>query len=734
MTSKFLHLAGVALVALATPAAAQTTGQGAERKDDARTLASGSEEEIVVTGQYTLPDRIDTATGLGLTVRETPQSVSIITEQRILDQNLRSVADVIQNGVGVAVNEIDDVRNSFYARGFEIQNYQVDGVPLAWTLAGGAGETIADVSIYQRIEIVRGATGLLTGAGDPSASVNLVRKHADRRDWTGYVNASYGSWDTWQVSGDVGGAVTSDGRLRVRAVGRYEQGDSYIDYYSNKKLVLYGVIDADVTDDTLLRIGFSHQQGRPDAPAWGALPSFYTDGSFAVWPRSKTASADWAFWNTTNQNFFASLNHDFGNGWTAVVNYNRLRNAQHSRLLYIYGTVDPATGLGLASNPYSDKGESIQNSLDAQVKGRFSLFGRSHDVVLGALRSVMDRDNVTYAAENLIPDPANPGQFMFPPAGNFLDWTGTSYPYPGFSTMGTLAVQERTRQTGYYGALRLNVSDRLKLIGGGRLASWKLSGFNFGPPRRYGDDDVFIPYVGALYDLTRNHRVYASFTKIFQPQNALDRNLSYLPPVDGKAYEIGLKSAFFDDALQTSVALFRIEQDNLAQPDGIVEVPGGLPTEVYRAADGVTSKGFEVEVTGQPLRGWNVNLGYSQFKAEDADGNPANTDQPRRLLKLFTTYALPGALHRLTVGGGVNYRSGAYSTGNNPVTGAPFRFRQDGYTLVSLMARYDVTEDLQLQANVENLLDKTYYSQIGFYSQYRYGAPRNVTVSANYRF
>ncbi|WP_163312188.1 TonB-dependent receptor, partial [Enterobacter cloacae] len=70
----------------------------------------------------------------------------------------------------------------------------------------------------------------------------------------------------------------------------------------------------------------------------------------------------------------------------------------------------------------------------------------------------------------------------------------------------------------------------------------------------------------------------------------------------------------------------------------------------------------------------------------------------------------------------------------NPVTAAPFDFQQDGYALVNLMARFAVTERLQLQANVENLLDKTYYSQVGFFSQYRYGAPRNFTVSANYRF
>ena len=208
---KIALFAGCAGAVITVPAAAQ----------DANT---GNGDPIVVTGRYTLPDKIDTATGLGLSIQETPQSVSIMTAQRIVDQNLITIKDVIQNAVGVSVNEFDDVRNNFYARGFQIRNTQVDGVPAAWTLAGGNGETSIDVSIYERVEIVRGATGLLSGAGDPSASVNLVRKHADATDLTGYVNASIGSWDTWRLSADIGGALTSDGRVRARVVGRYEVG------------------------------------------------------------------------------------------------------------------------------------------------------------------------------------------------------------------------------------------------------------------------------------------------------------------------------------------------------------------------------------------------------------------------------------------------------------------------------------------------------------------------------
>ena len=711
---------------LAMPAAAQTP-------DD----ANAPEDQIIVTGSYTLPDRIDTATGLGLTIRETPQSVSIMTAQRILDQNLISVKDVIVNSVGVSANEVDDVRNSFFARGFEIRNTQVDGVPAAWTLAGGNGETSVDVSIYERVEIVRGATGLLSGAGDPSASVNLVRKHADATELTGYASASIGSWNTWRLSADIGGALTADGRVRARVVGRYEEGESYIDIQDKKKWVLYGVVEADVTDSTLVRAGISHQDSKPKGATWGALPTFYTDGTTTNLPRSQSTAADWTYWNTTNQNIFATVRQEIGDRWSLTANYNRLRTTGDTQLLYLYGNVNRATGTIESSNPYKSKGTSIQNSYDAQLKGEVSLLGRDHEVVLGALHSVLKRHTDNLVAPYTQYNPSFPG-----PVGVPNEWAtnvpvvgqiGVPFPEPVWGKTPVRNEAERVEQTGYYGALRLNVADPFKVILGGRLASWNQKGFAWSGPSDYGDDNVFIPYVGALYDVTSNHRVYASYTKIFQPQNLFDQNLRLLDPLDGNAYEIGLKSSFFGDALQTSVAIFHIKQDNVGQIGAVVIGPNG-PQQTYVAAEGVTSNGFEIEVTGQPLPGWNVNASYSQFKAEDGDDVPANTDQPRKLLKIFTTYELPGALSGLTVGGGVNYRSRAYSSGSNPVTAAPFRFQQDGYTLVNLMARYAVTEQLQLQANLENLFDKTYYSQMGFFSQYRYGAPRNFTISANYRF
>ncbi|WP_395646365.1 TonB-dependent siderophore receptor [Terricaulis sp.] len=709
-------LAGGAIACLSAPAFAQTAESGA--------AAETESDEIVVVGRYTVDERIDTATGLGLTPRETPQSVTVVTQQRMTDQNLDTIADVVSNTAGVSLTEVDDVRNIFNARGFEITNYQIDGVPLSWSLAGDAAETLADVSMFERVEFVRGATGLLTGAGDPSASINLVRKHADSRDLEGYFAAAFGSWENRQIEADVAGALAFDGAVRGRLVVKYEEGESYIDLFESDKLVLYGVIEADLSEATTLRLGASQQTINPTAPLWGALPTFNGDGSFTHLPRSTSTSARWAYWDTQNTNYFADVTHDFANGWRLALSYNRLVNSADVELLYLYGTINAATGVGLSTWPYKSDGESVQDSLDVQLRGTYAFFGRTHEFTAGGLYSVQDADTFAFAAS---------GPFAFLPATSLYTWDG-DFPRPDFAPTGSHDQEIETTQSGFYAATRLNISDAFKIIAGGRLSSWERSGVEYGVTQNYTAEDVFIPYVGALYDLTPNHRLYASYTEIFQPQNLRDESGATLEPILGEAYEIGLKSSFFDDALQTSIAIFSIQQDGLGQPTGGI-VPGSAPPEAaYRAADGATSEGFEIEVLGRLSENWNLSLGYSQFEIEDAAGSDVNTDQPRQSITLFTTYRFEGALDALTLGGGLTWRSDAYAPATNPVTLAPTRIEQDAYTLVNLMARYDVTENVSLQANVENAFDETYYSQIAFFSQYRYGAPRNYTVSLRYRF
>ena len=248
-----------------------------------------------------------------------------------------------------------------------------------------------------------------------------------------------------------------------------------------------------------------------------------------------------------------------------------------------------------------------------------------------------------------------------------------------------------------------------------------------------GNSGEFVPYLGALLDLGEQHRLYASYTEIFKPQNAYDASGDILDPVSGKNLELGLKSRFLDDMLHTSIAIFSIDQDNVAQADEANARPGDNFFPSF-GAQGTTSKGFEVELVGRPTDAWNLSIGYSQFKAEDVNDVEVNTDHPRKQFKLFSTYEFSGDLAGLMVGGGINWQDDSYSISPNPVTGDNQRLSQGSYSLVSLMARYDLSEALQVQLNLDNLLDETYYSQIGFFSQYRYGAPRNVKLGLTYRF
>ncbi|AYV14488.1 TonB-dependent siderophore receptor [Shewanella algae] len=687
-------------------------------------------EKITVKGKYTISRNIDTATGLGLSLQETPQSVSVMTAEQIQDQGLNTVVDVVNNTVGLSSTKTDNVRRGFMARGFSVKNYQVDGVPLTWSLGADSGEAVSDVSIYERVEVVRGATGLMTGAGDPSASINLVRKHADSAELKGYVDVAAGSWDKKQITADVSNGLNEAGTIRGRLVAKYEKSESFQNLYEDNKTILYGVIDSDITDNTLLRVGGSYNHSDPKGAMWGALPAVFSDGTATNWDVSDTTGADWTGWETTNTNYFANLNHYFSNGWELVVNYNRMEYDKTTKLIYMSGLLDKDTGTGLVGQRYHSYGESNSNNFDVQLKGDYELFGQQHEFVTGALYSKQKAFADTYE-----PIRDNMNGYDAKVVDNFYDWQNSLFDEPEWSTTAndrqTKGQELDTEQKGFYAATRLSINDDFKLIAGGRVSSWNQEGVSYGTATNYGDDGVFVPYVGALYDLTQGQRLYGSYTEIFNPQNKLDANGELLNPLEGKAYELGLKSSYFDDRLHTTAAVFFIEQDNLATID-----PNFTPTAdqktAYYGAQGTESKGFEFEVVGEPVDGWNISAGYSQFQAEDAKGNKVATTSPRKQFKLFTTYQFVDALPELTVGGGVNWQSKSYAESSSTL------IEQDSYALVNLMARYQLAENMSLQANVENLFDEKYYAYMSAstlaYSVYHYGDPRNFTVSFNYRF
>lgn len=667
------------------------------------------------TGSYTTKS-MNTATRINLSIRETPQSVVVVTQQQIEDQKLETITDAIKNITGVSATTLDSERQGYSARGFIIDNYQIDGIPTTWSAGWGAGETSQDLVMYDRVEVIRGANGLISGAGNPSAAINMVRKHATSHEFKGSIEGEVGRWDKYSTTVDMQSPVNEDKTIRARVVGKTQESNSYIDFYENKRHLFYGVVDVDVTDDTLFSMGMSYQENDPTASMWGGLPSWYSDGSKTNLSRSSTTAPKWSAWDSEMQTYFSSIEHYFANNIKLYGAYSHSKNTADAKLFYMYGQLDKTTGLGLSGSAGWYDVNREQDNVDIYTSIPFEFGGREHEFIAGVMYNEQTLEAYSRYAANTLD-----------PIGDFYAWDG-SYAEPLWGES-SLSTKEKTKQLGGYVASRFSLTEQLKLIAGTRISNWETDVYSYGTAYSYDHKNVLTPYAGVVYDLDANHAVYASYTEIFQPQNYRDRTGGYLDPIEGKNYETGIKGEYFDGKLNATVSVFRIEQDNVAQIDGANLVPGSSD-QAYYGADGTVSKGYEIDLNGEITEGWRVSLGWSQFEAKDANEVKVNTIYPRKSAKIYSTYTFG----KFTLGGGANWQSETYSATTNPLTGNPDKISQNAYTLVNLMGRYKVSKDLSLQVNINNLFNKEYYANVGFYDQVFYGEPLNVVASVKYTF
>ncbi|MGB0954586.1 MAG: TonB-dependent siderophore receptor [Panacagrimonas sp.] len=654
--------------------------------------------------------------------RDTPQSVTVVTRQRMDDQQLQSLRDVLDNTTGVYSYAYDTERVVFTARGFFIDSLMYDGVPAAENFGTSSTDETLDMALYERVEIVRGATGLLTGAGSPSASVNLVRKHADSKELSAEAELQTGSWNDQRAVLDVSAPLTASGNIRGRFVGAYQHKESFQDFYENEKQVLYGIVDADLGPDTQISLGVDYQEVQPQSNTWGSFPLFLADGSLANWRRSITTSTDWAFWNKRTQTAFAEARHSFADTWFVQATATHRTRDDNLALFYVFGYPDPDDGTGLVPFAFRDIGEIKQDSLDIYASGPFSLLGRQHELVAGFNAARKEVIGTVFPEETLAE------------VGNFFEWDG-SYPMPVFGE-GVLEADVDQRQTAFYVASRLQLADPLKLVAGARHTRWKTDFFYVYDGTFEHDHSDTTPYTGLIYDFSDNFSAFVSYTRIFNPQNAQQADGNYLDPIEGNSIETGIKGEHFEGRLNTALTLFDTRQDNIAEP--AIDPESGQPilladgvTQASVAVDGTRTRGFELEVAGSVLPGWNASLGWSRYLLEDGEGDSVKPYIPRTLVRTFTTWDPQGRLAKLTLGAGANWQSGCNLDVGAP--DGPVNLSQGSVALLSLMARYQFTPAMSVQVNGNNLLDKTYYV-FDEYGNLYYGTPSSVSASLSYRF
>lgn len=563
------------------------------------------------------------------------------------------------------------------------------------------------MAIYDRIEVLKGSTGLLTGTGTPGASFNLIRKKPTA-EFQGHVSAGLGSWDNYRTELDVGGPLNDAGNVRGRAVAAYQDQHSFRDHYEKQTSVYYGVLEFDLTPDTLLTFGADYQDNKPEGSSWGGNPIYDSNGDFNKRSRSFNNGAQWSSWEQYTRTVFATLEHNFDNGWLAKLHLNHQISGYDAPLgAAAAGNPNPATGTGTRMWLARYDGETQGNAADFYVTGPFELFGREHELVVGGSVSRKHWESDSYNAPTVsttIPD--------------YYDWNGDiAEPDWNYSR----SFDELTRERGAYATGRFSLTDDLKLILGARTSDYH--------GETVTKTGVATPYMGLVYDLNQYFSLYGSYTSIFSPQTLKDEQGKALDPLEGDSYETGIKGEFFEGRLTSNLAWFEIQQDNYAVATGN-RAPDG--TNAYRAAQGVVVRGYELELAGELAPGWHLQGGYSHRTAR-RDGVDVNTIAPESQFSIFSSYTLPGRYNQFTLGGGARWQDKTWATLNRPTVGSD-EFTQESFWLVDLMARYQVTESLSTTLNINNVLDKKYLTIMDFYSVYSWGEPRNVTASVRWDF
>ncbi|RON17499.1 TonB-dependent receptor [Pseudomonas frederiksbergensis] len=666
-------------------------------------------------------------------LKETPQSVTVITRKMLDDQNLNTIEQVMEKTPGITVYDSPMGGKYFYSRGFRMTGqYQYDGVPLDIGSSYVQADAFSsDMAIYDRVEVLRGAAGMMKGAGGTAGGVNFVRKRGQDTPHT-QLSLSAGTWDNYRGQVDTGGPLNDAGTIRGRAVVTQQTRQYFYDVGERRDQIYYGALDFDLSDYTTLGLGMAYED--IDAtPCWGGLPR-YADGSDLKLSRSTCLNTAWNNQRSKRATYFGDLKHEFNDNWALKVAGVYSKNTQDMEYAFPSGSVP----VGATSSSTLMIGsifdyDQVDYGLDAYVDGKFNAFGQEHELIVGANASRSHKDD--FFAVALLPQTQN----VLNP-NHHLPQPDESFYLPNATRGGP--VDMRIKQYGAYSMARLKLADPLTFVLGSRVSWYKSETDSVSFWRGEGtpisseakETGQVTPFAALLFDINDNLTVYTSYADIFTPQgNYKTITGSTLKPLIGQSYELGIKGEWFDGRLNSSFNLFRTIQKDEAQDD-----PACPDSTCSLNSGKVRAQGFEAEVSGEVIDRLQLLAGYTYTQTkvlEDADvsqdGVSYNSYVPRHLLRVWGDYALSGPLERVTVGAGVNAQSGNYRvspTSNNNVT-------QAGFAVWNGRIGYRIDDTWSVALNGNNLFDKRYYATVGTegFGNF-YGEPRNFVMSVKADF
>lgn len=651
---------------------------------------------------------MQTTTGLILSPKETPQSVSVVTKAALESRGISDMHEALQTTTGVNVIP-DSGQWRYQSRGFYMDKIEEDGI--ASTVKGSAtnpfrdAQSMTDLAVYDHIEVVRGATGLTQAGGEPGGTINAVRKRP-LDEFVAQGNLQFSSHAKARATADVTGAL--GGGWRGRLVTALENDPTFKNLpKDNKKAVIYGVVDKDIGENNTLTLGALYQQ-QDTTPDISGVP-MGVDGAESGLGRKAYLGFDWNRAHAKKLNLFADLDTFFGEDWRLQQKISYTKNQYDTQFGFLANFDRSYTGLARGdtlnvNNLQNYDSDGYQIAYHANLTGKYRLFGRDHDLFTTYDYSRESNDTKWRRVSNS--DPFDPYSFA-----------GSEIAEPNWDENNFSRIFYHTRiySSGFGLGTRFNAADNWRILAGARYSYWKSAGRTYyeiygGAP----DGEItlssykrhrVVPYLGVTYDLNPNQSLYASYTSIFKPQSRKDKDGNRLEPVVGNNYEIGHKSEWFGGKLNTAIALFQIDQKNRGVwVDDATHSNGGY----YQPIGEVQSRGVDLEIAGALTDDWQIFAGYtynkSKYKRTEnssyTEGMNFSKHTPERMLRVYSRYRLPFDNQKWTIGAGVRAQSKTNSLRN---------VKQGGYAVWDANVDYQFNDRLSFGLIGKNLTDKLYY-------------------------
>ena len=669
---------------------------------------------------YTIPSSIS-ATGLDLSLRETPQSISVTTQKRMEEQQLNSVSEAIAHTPGIYFQKYGNSADGYHyyvSRGYAINNLNIDGLDASGDGSGyGLSLHNTDSAIYESLSVVRGSTGLRNGLGDPGGNIQMQRKRPSAETQIS-LEAGAGSWGHYRTVLDANGALNDNGSLRGRTVAVYDRGGLWQHRARQDGKTLYGILEYDITPQTMATVGLQMSDIHSKHSATGSFATYYGDEDNGYHlttfkPRDNNAAA-WSYGKRRKNEIFTRLEHHFNDDWTLSAAYS-YRFGKSNNLYGMGGTYDIKADGSAQLVTIKEQFHPKEHSFDLHLDGKYPLFNREHEFQIGVNHNDY-RDGTNAKYDTRADDPID-NLYSYIRDGKI---ERPENDHLGYGT-------NKKQTSSLYGATRIHINDDWAVLAGARLTNWKRTGYDFRNdyiPRVRKENGVFTPYLGLTYNFTDNLTAYTSYSAIYKPQDNKDKNDNQLDPEKGATYELGVKGAWFEDRLNASAAVFEVRKDNLAVKDG--EHPDG--SEYYRAENRTKGRGWELTLSGEPLPDWRLDASYTRTKIEDREGGRLKTDVPLHLIKLYTNYDIND---QWSIGGGVNWQSKIYAASEIEDPIGKKANTQKAYATVDLSAQYRPAKNLRFALNANNIFDQTYKTIPDGLS---FGAPRNIMATVRYDF